>query len=88
MSNKEDKDKLKEPINIGEQNQNKSKRSSSKESTPKGKPIAYAGPEQVVYEGSEVILEGSCNLDTEQHYNSTFHMNGNNKTIIQMTQHM
>lgn len=68
MSNKEDKDKL-EPINIGEQNQNKSKRSSSKESTPKGKPVAYAGPEQVVYEGSEVKLEGSCNLDTEKQSN-------------------
>lgn len=26
-------------------------------------PIAYAGPQQIVYEGSEVRLEGSCNLD-------------------------
>ena len=69
MSNKEDKDEIKEPINVGEQNQNKIKRSSSKESTLKVKPIAYAGPEQVVYEGSEVILEGSCNLDTEKQPN-------------------
>lgn len=69
MSNKEDKDKIKEPVNIGEQNQNKSKRSSSKEYTPKGKPVAYAGPEQVVYEGSEVKLEGSYNLDTEKQSN-------------------
>ena len=67
MTNKEDKDEIKEPIDVRDQNQNKSKRSSSKESTPKDKPIAYAGPEQVVYEGSEVILEGSCNLDTEKH---------------------
>jgi len=27
------------------------------------KPIANAGPTQIVYEGSEVLLEGSCNLD-------------------------
>jgi len=26
-------------------------------------PIAYAGPTQIVYEGSEVLLEGSCSLD-------------------------
>lgn len=25
--------------------------------------IAYTGPTQIVYEGSEVLLEGSCNLD-------------------------
>jgi predicted acylesterase/phospholipase RssA len=27
------------------------------------RPIAYAGPTQIVYEGSEVLLEGSSNLD-------------------------
>ncbi len=27
------------------------------------KPIAYAGPKQIVYEGSQILLEGSCNLD-------------------------
>ena len=69
MSNK-DKDKaikVNKPIDLG-QDQNKNKRHpSSKESPPKdNKPIiAYAGPEQIVYEGSEVKLEGSCNKDSE-----------------------
>jgi hypothetical protein len=27
------------------------------------KPIAYAGPKQIAYEGSQILLEGSCNLD-------------------------
>jgi NTE family protein len=39
---------------------------SNKSTQPKeSKPIAYAGPEQIVYEGSEVKLEGSCNKDSE-----------------------
>jgi hypothetical protein len=38
------------------------KSTQSKESKPI---IAYAGPEQIVYEGSEVKLEGSCNKDSE-----------------------
>ena len=33
------------------------------------KPVAYAGPEQIVYEGSKITLEGSCNLDSEKHPN-------------------
>ena len=38
----------------------------NKSTRPKeSKPIAYAGPEQIVYEGSEVKLEGSCNKDSE-----------------------
>jgi predicted acylesterase/phospholipase RssA len=44
----------------GNQNRNET---SSKTSLPKDKPIAYAGPEQIVYEGSEVKLDGRCNLD-------------------------
>jgi hypothetical protein len=32
----------------------------------KKKPIAYAGPEQIVYEGGKVYLEGSCNLDQNE----------------------
>lgn len=64
MSNKDEAVKVKEePIEQG-QNQNKNERPSSKESPPKDEPIiAYAGPEQIVYEGSEVKLEGSCNKD-------------------------
>ena len=64
MSNKDEAVKVKEePIDQG-QNQNKNERPSSKESPPKDEPIiAYAGPEQIVYEGSEVKLEGSCNKD-------------------------
>jgi NTE family protein len=38
------------------------KSTQSKESKPI---VAYAGPEQIVYEGSEVKLEGSCNKDSE-----------------------
>ena len=30
------------------------------------KPVAYAGPEQIVYEGSKVTLEGSYKLDEER----------------------
>jgi predicted acylesterase/phospholipase RssA len=30
------------------------------------KPLAYAGPEQIVYEGSKVTLEGSCKLYGER----------------------
>ncbi len=38
----------------------------NKSTQPKeSKPIVYAGPEQIVYEGSEVKLEGSCNKDSE-----------------------
>lgn len=33
------------------------------------KPVAYAGPEQIVYEGSKITLEGSCNLDSEKYPN-------------------
>ena len=44
----------------GNQNRNET---SSKGSSPKDKPTVYAGPEQIVYEGSEVMLDGSCNLD-------------------------
>jgi NTE family protein len=31
-----------------------------------GKPVAYAGPEQIVYEGSKVTLEGSYKLDGQR----------------------
>jgi NTE family protein len=34
------------------------------------KPLAYAGPEQIVYEGSKVTLEGSCKLYGELPLNS------------------
>jgi NTE family protein len=65
MSNKDKAVKVKEPIDL-DQDQNKNERSLSKESPPRDKPIiAYAGPEQIVYEGSEVKLEGSCNKDSE-----------------------
>jgi NTE family protein len=35
------------------------------------KPLAYAGPEQIVYEGSKVTLEGSCKLHGEQRLDSS-----------------
>ena len=34
------------------------------------KPVAYAGPEQIVYEGSKVTLEGSYKLDAERSHDS------------------
>jgi NTE family protein len=34
------------------------------------KPLAYAGPEQIVYEGSKVTLEGSCKLYGERRLDS------------------
>ncbi|MGH9984140.1 MAG: patatin-like phospholipase family protein [Nitrososphaeraceae archaeon] len=38
---------------------------------PQEKPIAYAGPKQIVYEGSQILLEGSCNLDQEEKPNQS-----------------
>jgi NTE family protein len=34
------------------------------------KPVAYAGPEQIVYEGSKVTLEGNYKLDAERPHDS------------------
>ena len=53
------------------QNQDRNKKgNSSEKSSSKVRPIAYAGPEQIVYEGSKVTLEGSCNLDSKNNLNS------------------
>jgi hypothetical protein len=53
-----------------DQNQDRNKKANSSEKSSKVRPIAYAGPEQIVYEGSKVTLEGSCNLDSKNNPNS------------------
>ena len=64
MSNK------KEDNEHSDQNQDQNKKgNSSEKSSSKVIPIAYAGPEQIVYEGSKVTLEGSCNLDSKNNPN-------------------
>jgi predicted acylesterase/phospholipase RssA len=60
MSNK---GKSKGPSDRYDDNQNGNETSSKRSLSPKDKPIVYAGPEQVVHEGSDVKLDGSCNLD-------------------------
>ena len=49
--------------------QNSKEKSSIDNPSSKVKPMAYAGPEQIVYEGSKITLEGSCNLDSKNNPN-------------------
>ena len=49
--------------------QNSKEKSSIDNPSLKVKPMAYAGPEQIVYEGSKITLEGSCNLDSKNNPN-------------------
>jgi|SRR5215208_1258847 len=49
--------------------QNSKEKTSTDNPSSKVKPIAYAGPEQIVYEGSKITLEGSCNLDSKNNPN-------------------
>ncbi|HKG30835.1 MAG TPA: hypothetical protein VKA91_06150 [Nitrososphaeraceae archaeon] len=49
--------------------QNSKEKTSTDNPSSKVKPIAYAGPEQIVYEGSKTTLEGSCNLDSKNNPN-------------------
>jgi len=49
--------------------QNSKEKSSIDNPSSKVKPMAYAGPEQIVYEGSKITLDGSCNLDSKNNPN-------------------
>lgn len=54
---------------VGKSSDNRNTRFSNSEDLDKNKnrkPVAYAGPEQIVYEGSKVTLEGSYKLDEER----------------------
>jgi hypothetical protein len=51
---------------VGKRSDNKLPDSEDLDKNKDRKPVAYAGPEQIVYEGSKVTLEGSYKLDGER----------------------
>jgi NTE family protein len=56
-------------LEVGKRSDNRNTRLSDSKDLDKNKnrkPVAYAGPEQIVYEGSKVTLEGSYKLDGQR----------------------
>jgi hypothetical protein len=52
-------------LEVGKRSDNRNTRLSDSEDLDKNKnrkPVAYAGPEQIVYEGSKVTLEGQLQI--------------------------